>query len=236
MYHLNRHTVGCLLLVFLFVGPTVALADSVFMIEDPPVDFDVIDAKPFDGFGDNGPYPTFNIVLLGTLGEARETAEFDISPFTIPPGESIVRATFEVKITDIGVGGLGVDGEVPDRLEVDGYVGNGVAEIPDFERGDGNLLDSVDTPEPQIGQILSFDVTSYVADLVAAEESFVGLTVRAEPFGGLGIEEGDGFPRLTIETGSPAIPAVSEWGMVAMALLVLTAGALVFHRSRIEAA
>jgi hypothetical protein len=84
MYHLNRHTVECLLLVFLFVGPTTALADSVFMIEDPPVDFDVIDAEPFDGFGDNGPFDTFNIVLLGTLGEARDRLTPSTSCFSGP--------------------------------------------------------------------------------------------------------------------------------------------------------
>ena len=37
-----------------------------FTIENPPVDFEVIDAEPFDGFGDNGPYSTFNDALLGT--------------------------------------------------------------------------------------------------------------------------------------------------------------------------
>jgi hypothetical protein len=37
----------------------------IFTIENPPVDFEVVDAEPFDGFGDNGPYSTFNDALLG---------------------------------------------------------------------------------------------------------------------------------------------------------------------------
>ena len=74
-------------------------ATTIFTIENPPVDFEVVDADPFDGFGDNGPYSTFNDALLGTLGECRSMAEFDISPFSVPPGEYINAATFEVIIT-----------------------------------------------------------------------------------------------------------------------------------------
>jgi len=201
MKHLIGRTIGSLLFASVF-GGTAALADSVFTIEDPLVDFEVVDADPFDGIGDNGPYSTFNDALLGTEGECRSMAEFDVSPFSVPPGEFISAATFEVRITAIDVFGLGVDGETPDSLAVDGYVGNGIAELSDFQAGDGNLLDSVATPDPWVGQVLSFDVTSYVTDLVNAEESFVGLTVRAESFGGLMMEEDDdpAFPRLTIET------------------------------------
>ncbi len=175
-------------------------ATTIFTIENPPVDFEVVDADPFDGFGDNGPYSTFNNALLGTLGECRSMAEFDISQFSIPPGEFISMATFDVMITDIDIFGLGVDGETPDSLAVDGYVGNGLSELSDFEAGDGNVLDSVDTPDPQIGQVLSFDVTSFVIDLVNAHEQYIGLTIRAETFGGLQVEEGGVFPKLTIET------------------------------------
>jgi hypothetical protein len=180
------------------------LADSVFSIDDPPVDFEVIDADPFDGFGDNGPFPTFNDAVLGTLGEARSSAEFDLSPFSIPPGEEIVSATFEVRVTSVHVQGLGVNGEVPGDFRVDGYIGDGIAELSDFRAGNGNVLDSVATPDPFVGQILSFDVTSFLADLVAAHETFAGLTLRAGGFGGMMFEEGSGYPRLTIVTSNPA--------------------------------
>jgi len=188
-----------LLLLFTVVGST-ARADSAFTIADPPQDFEVIDAEPFDGIGDNGPYSTFNDAVLGTVGEARSMAELDLSTFTVPPGEVIGAATFEVRLTSIYVFGLGVDGEIPHHLSVDGYVGNGLAELSDFQAGDGNALDSVATASPFVGQIVSFDVTSFVTELVDAGEPFVGLTVRAGSFGGLMMEEGGGFPRLTIET------------------------------------
>ena len=48
-----RGWIGSLLLVFIF-GGRAALADSLFTIEDPPWDFEVIDTDPFDGIGDNG--------------------------------------------------------------------------------------------------------------------------------------------------------------------------------------
>ena len=204
------------------VGATPALADSVFIIADPPMDFEVVDADPFDGVGDNGPYSTFNDALLGTEGECRSMAEFDVSPFSVPPGEFISAATFEVRITAIDVFGLGVDGETPDSLAVDGYVGNGIAELSDFQAGNGNLLDLVATPDPWVGQVLSFDVTSYVTDLVEAEESFVGLTVRAETeeIGGLMMEEDDdpAFPKLTIQT-IPEPGALALLSLLGLALL-----------------
>ena len=199
MKRLVGRTIGSLLLASVF-GGTAALAESVFAIEDPPVDFEVIDAEPFDGIGDNGPYSTFNDALLGTEGECRSMAELDISTFSVPPGEFISAATFEVRITDIDIFGLGVDGETPDGLAVDGYVGNGIAELSDFQAGDCKFLDWVATPDPWLGQVLSFDVTSFVTDLVNTQEPFVGLTVRAVSFGGLMMEEGGGYPKLTIET------------------------------------
>jgi hypothetical protein len=189
---------------------------TIFTIENPSVDFEVVDAEPFDGQGDNGPYSTFNDVLLGTLGECRSMAEFDISPFGIPSGEFISMATFEVIITEIHVYGLGVNGETPESLAVDGYVGNGIEELSDFEAGDGNILDSIDIPDPQIGQVLSFNVTSFVSDLVNDQEQYVGLTIRAETFGGLWVTEGDIYPKLTIEIinqppNNPSTPSGSTY-------------------------
>jgi hypothetical protein len=200
MSHTARWT--GLLPLLLAVFAATAPAQTVFTIEDPPVDCEVIDAEPFDGIGDNGPYDTFNDVLLGTLGEARSMAEFDISPFSVPPGEVISSATLELMITEIDIAGLGVNGETPESLIVDGYVGNGIQELADFQAGDGNELDMVLTPDPSIGQVLTFKVTSFVTELVALQETYVGLTVRAGSFGGLWVTEGNGYPKLIIETES----------------------------------
>ena len=65
------------------------------------------------------------------------------------------------------------------------------------------VLDSVETREPQIGEVLSFDVTAFVSQVVALQHPYVGLTARAESFGGLWVTEGGVYPRLTILTGIP---------------------------------
>ena len=198
---ISRRSAGLFLVLQFAVAGT--FAESTFTIENPPVDFEVVDAEPFDGVGNNGPYSTFNDALLGTLGECRSMAEFDISSFTVPAGEFIYAATFEVRVTATEIYGLGVNGETPASLAADGYIGNGVAELSDFQAGDGNVLDAVDTPHPQIGDIVSFDVTGFVSEVVALEESYVGLTVRAETFGGLWVGEGGAYPTLIIRTGIP---------------------------------
>jgi hypothetical protein len=201
--------VACLSVAFL-LGSAPAWADSVFTVENPPADCQVIDMDPYDGIGDTGPFSTFADVLVGSEGQIRSMAEFDISGFTVPPGEHISVATLEVVITAIEIYGLGVNGETPESLAVDGYVGNGLQELSDFEAGDGNFLDSVATPDPQIGQLVTFDVTSFVVDMVNAQEQYVGLTVRAETFGGLWVMEGGVYPKLTIETTTESEPCVGD--------------------------
>ncbi len=200
MRHVALRGVVCMLVAYGLAGaPT--WAGSIYTISDPPVDFQVIDMNPFDGIGDTGPFSTFADALLGTEGEIRSMAEFDISGLSVPPGEMVIAATFEVVITATEIWGLGVSGETPDSLAVDGYVGNGLAELSDFQAGDGNLLDRVPTPSPYIGQLLSFEVTPHVKSLVAAEEQYVGLTIRAETFGGVWVMEGGGYPKLMITVG-----------------------------------
>jgi hypothetical protein len=196
---------------------------------DPTITFEVIDGGsfpgdgPFDGFGDQLFPGNFDTVVLGTLGEAAEFAEFDISGFSVPPSEVITSATFQARIFGTIVCGLGVPcGDIPDSLGAYGYVGNGIAEASDFEAG--TILDTVDTSSPSFGQVLNFDVTEFVTNLVSNGDSFVGLGIRAQEFGGIAFSRSvtDRYPRLTITTA--AVPAtVPE---PASALGLLTFGAL----------
>jgi hypothetical protein len=198
---------GALLMAGLLICPAT-IADSTFTISDPAVDFQVIDADDgsgeyfFDGIGDFGPFSTFADAALGTVGEARSMAEFDISGFSIPSGETILSATLEVRLTSIGVFGMGINGEVPESLAVHGYIANGVDELSDFEAGIGNQLDLEPLVDPQLHDIVTFDVTDYTADTVAAGRPYLGLMVRAATFGGVWVGEGQGYPQLIIETGT----------------------------------
>ncbi len=174
---------------------------------EPETTFEVIDGGfegEFDGTGDSVFPGNFFTVILGSSGEAAEFAEFDISELSIPEGETITNARFEVKIAGLEVGGLGASlGDTPDNIGVFGYAGNGVADTSDFETG--ILLDTEDTSNPSVGQQLSFDITDFVQNLVNNGESFAGIGLRALEIGGVAVDPiSESMPTLIIET-SPKI-------------------------------
>ncbi len=147
---------------------------------EPEITFEVIDGGfdgEFDGTGDSVFPGNFFTIILGSSGEAAEFAEFNIDEFTIPEGETISNARFDVKITGLEVGGLGaMFGDNPDIIGAFGYSGNGVADASDFETG--ILLDTEDTSEPSVGQQLSFEVTDFVQNLVKNDKPFDGIGLR----------------------------------------------------------
>ena len=170
---------------------------------EPETTFEVIDGGfdgEFDGTGDSVFPGNFFTVILGSTGEAAEFAEFNISELSIPEGEVITSARFDVKITGLEVGGLGAPfGDNPDIIGAFGYAGNGVADASDFETG--VLLDTEDTSSPSQGQQLSFDVTDFVQNLINNGESFAGIGLRALEFGGILVDPiSESMPSLIIET------------------------------------
>jgi len=175
---------------------------------DPTITFEVGDgffSEPFDGRGDaDAVFPgNFDTVVLGTFGENSENAEFNISEFSVPFEEFITSAIFQVQISSLQVGGLGVDfGENPTSLAVRGYVGNGQPDASDFQAG--SILDTVNLSSPFVGQLLTFDVTAFVNNLVSKGNSFVGLGVRAQDFGGLALSSP---PQVKLTITTAAVPA-----------------------------
>ena len=170
---------------------------------EPEITFEVIDGGfdgEFDGTGDSVFPGNFFTIILGSSGEAAEFAEFNIDEFTIPEGETISNARFDVKITGLEVGGLGaMFGDNPDIIGAFGYSGNGVADASDFETG--ILLDTEDTSEPSVGQQLSFEVTDFVQNLVKNDEPFAGIGLRALELGGISVDSVSiSQPTLIIET------------------------------------
>lgn len=177
---------------------------STFSFE-PETTFEVIDGGfegDFDGTGDSVFPGNFFTIVLGNSGEAAEFAEFNISELSIPEGETITNARFDVKITGLEVSGLGVPfGDNPDSIGVFGYAGNGVADASDFQTG--ILLDTEDTSKPFVGQQLSFDVTEFIQNLIQNSESFAGLGLRALEFGGVTVDPASiSMPTLVIETAT----------------------------------
>ena len=170
---------------------------------EPETTFEVIDGGfdgEFDGNGDSVFPGNFFTIILGETGEIAEFAEFDISDLSDLEEQNITSARFDVKITGLQVSGVGAPfGDNPDSIGAFGYAGNGVADASDFE--EGILLDTEDTSEPSVGQLLSFDVTDFVQDLVNNDEYKAGIGLRALEFGGLAVDPvSQSMPTLIIET------------------------------------
>jgi hypothetical protein len=165
----------------------------------------------YDGLADELIPEIFTItVLKGTSGEVAQLTEFNISSFSFA-NTVISSAVLQVEISGLSVlSGFGYDDTNPGSLGIFGYIGNGTAELSDFEAG--VFLNSVDTSFSSIGDILSFDVSSFINQRVSNGDAFAGFGIRALNFGGLGLNNGSPYSprgiklRLIVETADVAEP------------------------------
>ncbi|MEL7036267.1 MAG: PEP-CTERM sorting domain-containing protein [Cyanobacteria bacterium J06592_8] len=173
--------------------------------------FEVIDGgfeREFDGLGDEVFPGNFDTVVQGNIGENSQFAEFKLQNLLLPGNEKIVSARFQTQIFTFQVSGFGVPfGTNPGSLGIYGYQGNGQADASDFEAG--ILLNTVDISSAQAGDILTFDITNFIQQLVQNNSDFAGLGIQAENFGGLALTNfGEAIPQLTITT-QPSKPVAS---------------------------
>lgn len=196
------------------LGMTSSANAASFSI-GPDITFEVIDGglgpSPFDGEGDpEDIFPeNFDTVVLGSLGETSQNAEFNINNFPILADKIIDEAIFQITVLPNQVFGLGAPNNRPSGLDVRGFIGNGQADASDFEAG--TILDSVaissdfaDTAE----QVVSFDVTTFLSDLVSDGNDFAGFSVRAADPGATLLSRASSInpgPQLLIRT-QPAEP------------------------------
>jgi hypothetical protein len=196
--------------VGLVLGLTEAVKAVTFTFA-PATTFEVIDLDEgdsrFDGRGDLVFPGNFGVVVKGTFGEAPQFVEFNLGNFSLGPNTTINRAVFETGIFNFLVGGLGISFTNPGSLGIFGYVGNGAADLSDFEAG--VFLSSVDISSSSPGDPVSFDVTPFVNQRVINGDSFAGFSIRALNLGGL-VLGGRNFPgssaRLIVETTEVAEP------------------------------
>ena len=199
----------------------------------PTITFEVIDGgsgvpgNNFDGLGDTVFPGNFATVVRGTIGEAAEFAEINISGLSIPSSTVISNAVFQAQIYSFQTAGLGVGSENPGTLGIFGYVGNGIAEASDFEAG--RLLNTIDISSASAGDILTFEVTAFIQQLVSNGDSFAGFGIRALNLGALTLASDNppnfpGIPpTLTIETAAApeSVPEpASVLGILAVGVLV----------------
>ncbi|WP_414529959.1 PEP-CTERM sorting domain-containing protein [Nodularia chucula] len=227
-------TAGISLLCSLVISQPVKAANFTF---SPTVTFEVIDggfSGEFDGLGDEVFPNNFDTVVLGAQGESAEFAEFDLAEFSLPPLQVITSAIFQAEIYSIQTSGLGAAFGIPPRsLGVFGYVGNGEVNASALQAG--TLLNTIDTSTVIGGEIITFDVTSFVQNLVSNGDRFVGLAIRAQDPGALTLG-GANFPGITpqlIITTAPITSSVPESANV-FSLLgfgVLGLGRVILKRS-----
>ena len=214
LYHKVAVASVCTALGFVLgASPEAKAASFTFA---PTITFEVIDLDDqyyfggpgrFDGLGDLVFPGNFDTVVRGTLGEAAEFAEFNIGSFSLAPNTVISSAVFQAEILSFLVYGLGVSATNPGSLGIFGYVGNGTVDASDFEAG--VLLSSVDVSSSSPGDILNFDVTSFVNERVSNGDAFAGFGIRALNLGGLALKNtyAPGIqPRLIVETADVAEP------------------------------
>jgi hypothetical protein len=187
-------------------------AKAVSFTFSPTTTFEVIDIDQeghiYDGLGDLLFPGNFGIVYSQTkyIEGGHETAsflEFNISNFSVALNTFIKSAIFQTEIYTFAVN----EGLNPGSLGIFGYVGNGTAEVSDFEAG--VLLSSVDVSSSSVGDILNFDVTPFVNQRVNNGNAFAGFGIRALNPGGLVLGGGDWLgspPRLIVETTDVAEP------------------------------
>jgi hypothetical protein len=174
----------------------------------------------FDGLGDLVFPALFDVVSRGISGEDALFIEFNLS-LPIAPNTIFSSAVFQVQIHSLeGFNlrtGLGINDYInPGSLGLFGHVGNGIPEIADrsyFEAGE--FLNSLDISSSSVGDILSFDVTSFVNQRVSNGDTFAGFGIRALNNGSVSLQKGefsDGPPRLIVETAEPVPEPATIFG------------------------
>ncbi len=189
----------------------------------PTITFEVIDfderyygggPSRFDGLGDLVFPGNFDSVVRGTIGEAAEFAEFNISSLSLAPDTIITSAIFQAEIYSFETFGLGVGFLNPGSLGIFGYIGNGTVDASDLEAG--VFLSSVDISSSSPGDILSFDVRPFVNQRVSNGDAFAGFGIRALNLGTLTLG-GANFPgiqpRLIVETAEPVPEPTTIFGL-----------------------
>jgi hypothetical protein len=194
LYHKVAVASVCTTLGFALGANKEAKAASFTLV--PTYSFVAIDwgssnSSGIDGLGD-AYYPTSNPSAdIRSDIETRASYEFNMGNLSLATNtvirHAVVEARIASRITDF-----------PNFLSIFGYVGNEMYDISDFEAG--VFLNSVDVSSSSAGDILRFDVTPFIDQLVSNNNAFAGFTIRASNFGGVVLNDFDNKSSLIIET------------------------------------
>ncbi len=179
LYHKVAFASVCTALSFALVANKEAKA-AVFTLT-PTTSFIVGDRNDQDGLGDyisgDVPLPVGIIRGEGYRQEYRAFYEFNIANLSLAPNTAISSAIFGVKANTISWY------ERFSRLDAHGYIGNGQADLSDFEAGeylDGRFLYSVININSTINPspIFSFNVLPFISQRIKNNDTFAGFSFR----------------------------------------------------------
>ena len=121
------------------------------------------------------------IAVLPEVGEERSIVEFDISDFTVPDGEAIAEVFLEIDVASTEVAGLGQDGSsIPSELSLYGYIGNGRADLTDFDAG--TFIESI-APTNCCMQYRYYSDDNDIGLLLwRIDSSYIGLSIQLRVF------------------------------------------------------
>jgi hypothetical protein len=200
LYHKVAVSSVCTALSFA-LGANEEAYSATFTLQ-PTLTFEVVDlgspnSSSPDWRGDAYYYTNYPSVHSRTNLDRRASYEFNISNLSL--ANALIRhAIVETRINS-------VINRFPIFLAIFGYVGNGIPDISDFEAG--VYLNYVSNSlSPSAGNILSFDVTPFVNQLVRNNDTLAGFTIRASSYisfgggSGVSLNATDNNSRLVIET------------------------------------
>jgi hypothetical protein len=177
LYHKVAVASVCTALSFALVANKEAKAGVLTFT--PTFSLSVGDRNPQDGLGD---YISNDVPLpVGIINgeEYRALYEFNLANLSLGPNTIISSAVFRVKANTISSYGRW------SRLDAYGYIGNGQADVSDFEAGEsleGKYLYSVllNTTIPGIkpSPNFSFSVLPFISQKIKNNDTFAGFSLR----------------------------------------------------------
>ena len=202
-------------------------AKAAFFSFAPTTAYTFGDTKGQDGVADTifggVSLPVGIINGEGYRHEYRASYEFNLANFSLAPNTVIRSATLGVKANTISSYGRW------SRLDAYGYIGNGQADVSDFEAGErleGRYLYSVllltTIPGIKPSPNFAFDVLPLISQIIENNDAFAGFSFRN--FGDdayLALSEN---ARLTIETVDVAEPVPEPTTMFGSALALSLGG------------
>jgi hypothetical protein len=151
----------------------------------------------------NGNYPTANV-------ETRAFYEFDISAVS---STVVNSASFSFLANDPATSCFDLFGcPAITSLKILGYSGDGVVTLKDVDAG--VQLATID-PLPDLGSLVTIDVTSFVSGLINSNDQYAGFNLRAGSFNG-GLRVPDGL--LTIEFSLMSVPEPTSLALMGLGL------------------